>query len=289
MSDPEHELVFADHAWETRAGGKMLIYFGPHLKENLSRADVRKMVRRRKAWGAVWNYAWDLDGPWYCYVCDTAGYDIDKIKSKNSRKTIRRSLERCTVRKVEPDWLAEHGYETHVSAAARYENFQVVSREEFARDLRALDADPGLLLYGVFVEQALAAYGIAREFGQTVRFSIAEFDPQYSQAKPMYALYYTLASECLNHGFTDIDAGWRPFVHDTNIEEFFRRMGWRQAPCRIDLELAWPVRFLLRLLRPFREPLRSVLPGRYWAMLEGLLVAQEVARTKGDTSDSCPQ
>lgn len=276
----DQSIVFADHSWETRAGGKMLVYFGPHLKHNLDHDAVRQMIRARKAWGAVWNYDWDggSDCPWYSYVCDTPGYELDKLQSKNSRKTIRRALERCDVRTITPAWLADHGYDTHAKATARYKDYKLVSRAEFAREMRSLEAGPGVRMYGVFVDDALVAYGIAREFAETVRFSIAEFDPDFAHAKPMYALYYTLAHECLNAEFKDIDAGWRPFVHDTNIEEFFRRMGWRQAPCRLDLFLTRPLRLITGAARTFRKPLQKLLPSRQWIMVEGLLVAQRVAR-----------
>ena len=31
---PDESTVFAEHSWETRAGGKMLLYLGPHLEDN---------------------------------------------------------------------------------------------------------------------------------------------------------------------------------------------------------------------------------------------------------------
>ena len=125
----DESLIFADHNWEVRAGGKMLLYFGPHLKETLSLHSVQALIHRKKAWGAFWNYGWDCgdECPWYAYICDTPGYDLDKIKSGNSRKTIRRSLERCEVRKVAASWLADNGYETYVNATKRYKNYRVLS------------------------------------------------------------------------------------------------------------------------------------------------------------------
>ena len=275
----DEDISFADHNWERRAGGKMLLYFGPHRNETFERDVIRRFTRAKRAWGAFWNYDWNRDdGPWYAYVCDTPGYDIDKIQSKNSRKTIRRSLERCQTRRVDPAWLAEHGYPTYHAAVARYTNYRVQNEEEFVAETRALEAVPGIIMHGVFVDEALAAYGIAYEVGDAVRFREAFFDPAYSQAKPMYALYYALAYECLNDRFQHIDAGWRPLVHDTNIEEFFRRMGWRQAPCRIGLYLNYRLRAILFMARMFRRPLKALLPSRHWLGLEALLVADDAER-----------
>lgn len=275
-----NDLIFNEHNWETRAGGRMLIYVGPHLRESFDREQVAKYVRQRKAFGALWPYDYDASNgaPWYAYVCDTPGYDVETIDSKNSRKTLRRSLERSQVRHIDFEWLAEHGYDTYCRAVDRYSNYQLNSPEGFARHIRRVGQLPGAFALGVFVDDALAAYGIAFEQGQSIRFAAAKFDPEYSSAKPMWALYYTLAHEYLARGFKDVDAGCRPLLHDTNIEEFFRRIGWRQAPCRMDLYLSAPIRFALFVARPLKGLLRRVLSSTNFARLEGLLIAQDVAR-----------
>ncbi len=269
----------ADHYWEVLGGGKMLSYHGPHMNETLPPAVAADFVRRHRAWGALWNYGWDKpDGaPWYGYVCNTVNYEVDTLESKNSRKTVRRSLERCQVRRIEPEWLAEHGYKTYINGTERYRNYRVQTRDEFAREMLALKRMPGLMLYGVFVDEVLAAYGVAFDLGdQTARFRIAVFDPQFSHEKPMYALYYTLANDCSKMGLREIDAGWRPLLHETNIEEFFRRMGWRNAPCRLDIHLRWPLRLILGGARLFRKWLKRAMPIQHWNKLEALLIAQDV-------------
>ena len=275
---PDRDFVFADHHWETRAGGKVLLYLGPHINATIEPREIRTYASKRGAWGAVWNYGWDRhDGPWYAFVCDTPEYELDKIESKNSRKTIRRSLERCSVKRVEPAWLAEHGYECYHNATERYTNFKVWSQAEFSAEMSALTHVPGVIMHGVFVEGALAAYGIAYDVGGAARFREAFFDPAYSQAKPMYALYYVLAHELLNAGYNHIDAGWRPFVHDTNIEEFFRRMGWHHAPCHVGVYLNARLRTILGVARRARPLVSAVLPPKLRLGLQALLVAQDVA------------
>ena len=276
---PAREDVFADHHWETRAGGKMLLYFGPHINETFDQQKLRDFLKRRGAWGAYWNYGWNReDGPWYAFVCDTENYELDKISSKNSRKSIRRSLERCAVRRIEPAWLAENGYTCYKNATERYTDFTVWTEAEFKAEMSKLADVPGVIMHAVHVGDDLAAYGIAYDVGKSVRFREAFFDPQFSHDKPMYALYYVLANECLNGQYQHIDAGWRPLVHDTNIEEFFRRMGWRHAPCHIGLCLNWKLKLLLTVARLFKAPVKALLPKQTWLGIEALLVASDAAR-----------
>ncbi|GAH66945.1 unnamed protein product, partial [marine sediment metagenome] len=106
-------LIFSKSAWSSTGGGKILVYAGEYLKDDLSRDAVRKLVREKGALGARWTYDYDCgeEGPWYRYVCDTVDYNIDKIQNKKGRYYVRRSLKRCTVRPVDYLWLADNGYE----------------------------------------------------------------------------------------------------------------------------------------------------------------------------------
>ena len=100
---------FRDDYWVSRGSKKLLTYVGPALEKTLEPQEVRKFLRKKGALGALWNYDHDYaeQGPWYRCVCDMDDYDIDKVKSKNARHNLRRSLKRCTVRHVDYPWLAE--------------------------------------------------------------------------------------------------------------------------------------------------------------------------------------
>lgn len=275
-----------DETWEKRAGGRMLLYIGPHLRESPSRDAIRRVLLQKGAWGALWNYDWDCgeSGPWYSYICDTPDYELGSIKKK-VRYYVRRSLKECEVKEIDPNWLAEHGYKTYINATSRYTKFVALSPETFRRVTRSLANRPGWQTYGVFVKGELAAYGLVRFCGQTLQMRTAKFDPAYSSANPMYALYYTVAHLHLQERrYADIDNGVRPLLHDTAIEDFLRRMGWRRAHCRLGLYLIWPVRVALALARMFRKPCSQLLPDRHHAILESLLVAQEVARGSGQAA-----
>src|SRR3972149_7352408 len=131
------DLIFSDDAWLSRRGGKRLEYVGNPLKDDLSRDAVRRFVRKKGALLAMWSYDCDCNekGPWYHYVCDTVGYNIDKIKSKNGRYYVRRSLKNCTIHPIDYVWLADNGYEVYINAASRYRNFEPKSQEQFRKNM----------------------------------------------------------------------------------------------------------------------------------------------------------
>lgn len=272
---------FEDNYWVSRGSRKLLTYTGPPLKETLELQAVKRFAHKKGALGVMWNYGQDYseEGPWYRCVCDTVDYDMDKIKSKNARHNLRRSLKRCTVRPVDYLWLSDNGYDVYVKAASRYKNFKVESNEQFRKRMHSNSTVPGSEAFGVFVDDKLVAYVTLFICGQSVRGDTAHFDPAYSSSYPMYALYYTITHHYLKErGYKELDRGSRPLMHETNIDNFLLRLGYRKAYCRLGLYLARPVRVVLSIARIFRKVYKPILPSRYYAALDGLLLAQDIAR-----------
>jgi len=103
----------------------------------------------------------------------------------------------------------------------------------------------------------------------------SKFDPAY----PMHALYYTIAHHYLKEqGYKEIDNGSRPLLHETNIGDFLLRLSWRKVYCRLGIYLTWPVRAALSLARIFRKVCKLLFPGRHYAELKSLLLAQDIAK-----------
>jgi hypothetical protein len=275
------DFLFKRDNWRERGSSKFLTYIGPALEENLDSRQVRSFIREKKAFGATWNYNYDYaeNGPWYRCICDAKCYDESCIESKNVRHNLHRSLKRCTVRQIEYQWLAENGHDVYVKASLRYSNFKPEPRERFRQRMLDCCNVQGAEAFGVFVGDKLVAYLTLFVCGQRVWGDTAAFDPEYSNAYPMYALYYKVAQYYLNEkGYKEFDRGTRPLVHQTNIDDFLLRLGYRKSYCRMGLYLALPVRIVLKVAAPFMPVLKPMLPSRYYAILEGLLMAQHIAK-----------
>lgn len=273
--------VFKDDYWVSRGSRKLLTYIGPPLKKNLDSQAVQEFLHKKRAWGAMWNYDHDYteEGPWYRCMCDTVDYDVSKIKSKNARHNVNRGLKRCVVRQVQYPWLADNGYEVYVNATSRYSSFRVESKDEFKERMEGYAKVPGTEAFGVFVDGKLVAYITLFICGQSVRGDTARFDPAYSNAYPMYTLYYTITHHYLKEeGYKEVDRGSRPLMHETNVDDFLLRLGYRKAYCRLGVYLAWPVRAVLSLARIFRKVYKLILPSRYCAILDALILAQDAAK-----------
>jgi len=257
------------------------MYIGPPLKKSLDPQEVKRFLQKKHAWGATWSYDFDYDeeGPWYRCVCDASDYDESKIKSKNARHNVRRSLKRCVVRPIDHLWLADNGYEVYVNAASRYTESRLETKKEFKRRLRSQFNVSGSEAFGVFVSEKLAAYVTLFVCGQGVLGDTARFDTAYSNAYPMYALYYTIARHYLKEkGYKKLDCGSRPLLHETNIGDFLLRLGYRKSYCRLGVYFTRPVRVVLGLARIFGRVCKLIFPSRYYTILDGLLLAQDIAK-----------
>ncbi|MBN2445611.1 MAG: GNAT family N-acetyltransferase [Phycisphaerae bacterium] len=278
----EDASVFSRANWSGRAHETMLLYVGPeHFTENLQQEAVKRMVRERRAWGAAWSYAWDcgVEGPWFTYVCDNPDYDLCEITSKSTRAYIRRGLHKCDVRQADLAWLAVHGYDTLSKSATRYQNYSLASRQSFNRHMNALAQEGDYECFGVWVKDKLAAYAITRVFAHNVLLASTKFDPAYSSARPMYALYFVVARHYLvERGLREVVGGWRELMHETNIGEFRVKMGWRKVYCRLGLYLVPWFRCALAAARVLRPVWGVILPTRHLAMLEGVFRALEIEK-----------
>ncbi|MHC5075150.1 MAG: hypothetical protein ACYTFM_01785 [Planctomycetota bacterium] len=274
-------LPYKEEYWFTRGSRKLLNYTGPPLRKNLNLKEIKEFVDRMGVWGAMWNYDYEYanDGPWYRCICDSSDYDMDKIESKNARHNLRRSLKRCEVRPVDFTWLADKGYDVYAKASSRYKNFKVKSKEEYSEELKCQSRIPGAEAFGAFSDDNLIAYMTLFICQDSVRGDAAHFDPDYSKAYPMYALYYTVTYHYLRErGFREFDRGTRPLIHETNIDDFLLRLRYRKSYCRLGFYVIRPVRYVMVIAKMLRWLGKFVLTSRYYAILEGLFLAEDIAR-----------
>ncbi len=153
------------------------------------------------------------------------------------------------------------------------------SKEKFQEQMRIHSSESRREALGVFVEDKLVAYATLLICGQSVRAYASKFDPAYSKERPMYALQFTILHHYLREkGYKEIDSGTRALLHETNIGDFLLHLGYRKAYCRLGIYLVFPVRVLLILVRIFKRFFKLLLPSRHYAILQSLLLAQDIAK-----------
>lgn len=271
---------FEDRYWIPRGSNRLLTYVGAPLKDSLCPQALKQFLARRAAFGAIWNYddGYSDSGPWYKTVCDRNDYDVESIVSKNSRKKANKCLSNCDLKPIDISIMLEKAYSVYVQACTRYKNADVIPEEKFRADLINKSQKNNSKMFGVFFEDKLIAYMTVLDFDQYAMGDIAAFDPDYSNYYPMYGLYFYVARYFVaERGYKEFDRGSKPLLHETEIDEFLEKLGYRKKYCRLGLYLNLPIRILLRLARVSRRLYERMLPYRLCAILDSLLLAQDIA------------
>jgi hypothetical protein len=258
---------------------RMLLPFAmPHRISPVDRRKVRQAMAKAKCLVAMWNDQWDTAQCDWWHVCaDGEQYDVELLP-KNGRRDIRAGLRRCQVRRVTHDFLAEHGYDVHAAAFKTYSGAaNCISAEAFAALHRGYAGIEGREAWGAFINDSLIAYANCIALDDAATLATVKSHPDHLHALPNNALIYTLTCHYLvERRLRYVDSGARSLLHDTNMQDFLQRMGYRKIYCPLRIEisplLAWafkaPIHQAAQSLR-----LDRVAPGIY-----GRLTATAAAR-----------
>ncbi len=214
----------------------------PHKAAPVDRAKVRQVLRETSALMARWHDAWDTEPCDYWFLCcDDPEYGIDKMSSKNARRDVRTGLRRCEVRRVEPVWIAEHGYQVYAAAYERggQQETVPVSEQEYVSGTKTMAELDGFEVWAAFVGGRLVSHAQCIVMDDAVNVWSVKTDPVYLKCCPNNALFYELTHNYLrSQGLLYVMAGGRAIHHPGKIERFRERMGWRRIYCPLRLQLA---------------------------------------------------
>lgn len=265
------EKMFCDDHWIARGSSRVLSLVGPPVIGDMDLEGLDAYLKGRNAYFAIWNISDPTaGGQWYRCVCDTPEYSIESIQSKNSRQNLRKALKRTEVRQVELEWLIRNSYAVYLAASQRFAHHRVLDRPEFERDLAASLDGNGRRAVGAFVDGDLAAFMTLIECRSTIFGDRAYFDPRHSSANPMWALYYSVAHHAIASGYKEFDRGTRPLVHETAVDQFLLRLGFRLDVCRLGFYGRQPFMSGLRVASPLIPGLTSLIKLPFLRSVMGL-------------------
>lgn len=112
---------------------------------------------------------------WWYVVCDS--YAPDKISS-NIRSKINRGNNRCSIRSINAEWLAKHGYECYFAAYNRYKNANPIKEDIWSNNILNTVGGP-FGYWGVFVEDRLVGYCQCIVEKDQVSTNVIKYHPAY--------------------------------------------------------------------------------------------------------------
>jgi len=104
------------------------IYEPPHF--NIKQ--IKKLIKTIKMPFISWsnNFTNKLT-EWWWIICNQP--TLLKTLSSNTRSKIRRGFKKCTVKKINADWLSKNGYECYRASFKRYKNIKPQDKNQWAK------------------------------------------------------------------------------------------------------------------------------------------------------------
>lgn len=186
---------------------------------------------------------------WWWVVC--GHYDLADLTSK-MRNQINRGHRKCTVRRIDAEWLAENGYRCFKSAYRRYRHAAPLSEGQFrAEILQTVGYESLFEFWGVFFEEQLVGYVLCVvEDGKGVATVFIKYDPALLQHYPAYAMTDALLSHYVAERGMPLSNGTRSIGHDTSIQDFLLKFGFKRQYCRLNIVYAPLLELGVRLAYP---------------------------------------
>jgi hypothetical protein len=238
---------------------------------------LARTLRHSGAWLARFTSAPLMKpGPWWYVVCDA--YEPERL-SANARSQVRRGLRRCEVRRVDADWIAEHGYDCYVAAFARYGGMQPRERTRFAADIRATIGGPQEY-WGVFIGARLAGYCQCIVEHQHACTNVFKYDPALLKDYPSYALVSRLMSHYVVERSLTLNNSTRAVAHETDVQDFLLRLGFRRHYAELGLVYRPWLGAAVHALYPARRLIDKRTAPAPLASLRALLFQESLRRAQ---------
>ena len=130
-----------------------------HQEFEFSRSEIRSMMLRQNVASVRFPTTTRPGLAGGLYVCDPSQYSLASI-SRQYRVQIKRGIEICTTRPIDPDELLAHGLQLNLDTMERQHRFdpEFGDPARWRRFVDALRNCPETAVYGAFIGDRLSAY-----------------------------------------------------------------------------------------------------------------------------------
>ena len=221
-------IVESESALWHSTDGKMLMSLPYHLALDPERGEMHELLRRTGSLGVRYPSITREGAAGGLYVCRDKEYSLKAVQSR-LRSKVRRGLEHCEVREVQPEELLGQGLRLNQETMARQGRYEREFGEalSFARLVTAITASGSVAAYGSFVDGMLGAYAVTYEedgwfhiLHQMSRLDCLEHYPNH-------ALAFTLTEAALTKpDIVGMSYGLKSLVNTAGLHDFKLRMGF---------------------------------------------------------------
>ena len=229
------------------------------------------------------NLSTNQNKDWYAVVCDDF-VSIDELRSKLKIKgEIKRGLTNCEVKRIDPVYLSEKGFEIYSNALQAYKSVKISTstREQFIQDsLCAQHYEDIVHYWGAFHKNELIAYCSNFLYDNVeVSYSTMKFNPKYLSLYPSYALFYEMNKYYLSENKIKFaNAGFRSILHETSIQSYLtKKFNFKKMYLDLNIYYSPIFKFIISAIYPFRNSI-----GRIDKRLSAIMELEKIRRNSNE-------
>lgn len=236
------------------------IFEGPPHKESLlQKKEWRALLKQG---GFFVRNTYDFDCPtetsFWNLIKDRFG-DMEEL-SGNTRKKIRRSLEKLEFRQIEIELLKKSGYAILKSALDDYAITDRVTNVQSFNSYLNFCEQKHYEYWGVFDRQdkTFVGFCLNHVWDDACEYSMSAVIPEYkrkSTTYPYYGLFYSMNRYYLKEkGLRYVTDGTRSITEHSNIQPFLEeKFHFRKSYCHLAVHYQWWMKIAVKILYPFRK------------------------------------
>jgi hypothetical protein len=196
------------------------------------------------------------------------------------RNQIKRGHKNNRVEKVSAEWLAINGYPCYFSAYSRYSAAFPVKEEHFRNSILKNAGGP-FEYWAVFTryDDRLAGYCILAIEDNHVNISTLKFVPERLKGYSSYALIDKIIRNYVAEQKMIMNNGSRSISHDTNIQDFLLKFGFRRQYCSLNVVYSPVLKILVVLLFPLRNIFVKLPDFKSLHRIRSLLFQEQIRRS----------
>lgn len=270
--------------WSIHSNRVLRPNVSPHVNVDIEEKDAKYFLKVTKANMIIWTNHFDsTENKNFWYVIKDGKFSLDELDTKR-RNEIKKGLKHCCVKKIDPFYIAENGYQVYEKASRKY-GTKPPLKETFYKTYSSFTECEDRDFWGVYKRDNDLLIGIGHNILKegACLYSEIKLDPDYLNLNSSYALIHEMNDYYLNlNDFLYVSDGARSINHQTNIQDFLiKKFKFRRAYCDMNVIYSTKLRIAISILYLFRKVI-SQINGGFVHKVKGLLKLEEIRRSQNN-------
>ena len=240
LQNAGYRVIRSESGYWYEASRLVYLSIPPDITIDPSEGELREIFRKHRILGVKFSSSGERGKEGALYILEDKEYDLPNLHIKH-RPYVRKGIDRCEVREIDFDYLANHGLQCALDTLKRQgrrdPHFEEPRLWKMLCD--AGKRTPGAGIWASFAGETLAAFMIYFVVDGTCHLlyemsrSDYMLDRELRKFYPNHALQFlTMKNMIRRDGIDRVSGGFESFLELRNLDRYKRYAGYEKCPVR---------------------------------------------------------